>query len=87
MLFRYNDDIFNSIFYDEINHLLIIKYKTPSIIDEYYLLDDAFFHEIVLVNLRKKIEFRNLIYWGIRNNYAKRIYDIDSEDGDSLDEY
>lgn len=80
MLFNYKTAIFDSIYYDEHNRLLVIKFSDLDTDDAYYLVDNSFFMEVIATNLRKKIEFRNLLYWGVKNNYAKRIYDIRESD-------
>lgn len=75
MLFYPKNNIFKYVFYDEISSILFIAYTRRNE-KAYYKVDRKLFEQVLLPELRKDSDFRQLLFWGMHNGMV-RIIDKD----------
>lgn len=72
MLFYPQNNIFKFVYYDEVSSILFIEYMTNAE-RVYYKLDRKLFEQVILPQLRKDQDFRQLLFWGLHNGMVAKI--------------
>ncbi len=72
MLFHPNNTIFKYVYYDEYSSIIFIEYSTRNE-KAYYKVDRELFQQVLLPQLRKNQDFRQLLFWGMHNGMAAKI--------------
>lgn len=74
----------SKVLYDEPSSTIFITYLNKKEQD-FYKVDRTFFNKVIFPIIDKDDDFRSLLFWGERNNYAKKI--INSYLEVNLDKY
>ncbi len=72
MLFYPKNNIFKYVFYDEITSIIFIEYFRQSE-RAFYKVDRSLFEQVILPQLRKDQDFRQLLFWGLHNGMVAQI--------------
>lgn len=72
MLFYPKNNIFKYVFYDEISSILFIEYTRKNE-KAFYKVDRKLFQQVILPELRKDCDFRQLLFWGLHNGMVSVI--------------
>lgn len=72
MLFYPKNNIFKYVYYDEITSIIFIEYCRQSE-KVYYKVDRSLFQQVILPQLRKDQDFRQLLFWGMHNGMVAKI--------------